>query len=182
MITSNGWDSCRCDDADGWHTVTGCEYSTVSFTKVSDSSEHSFTCSQRGHKFVSVHNWHNPATALNQTALTKPTTARRGSFHIGGSKSDTYAHAGETQMRSAYISWFFLTETGRWHRFYLLVSVDKNVYLCGGGMCPSSIGCTYRGGVRLDGCILCQGSCAVGMLCLYWREQKIMIHVSEVSW
>lgn len=107
MITSNGWDSCRCDDADGWHTVIGCKHSEVSFTKVSGSSKHSFTCSQRSHNFVSVHDWHTPATALNQTALTKPTTARRGSVHIGGSKSDTYAHAGETQMRSAYISWFF---------------------------------------------------------------------------
>lgn len=39
--------------------------------------------------------------------------------------------------------------------------------LCGGGTRPSSIGCMYRGEVRLDGCDLCQGSCAIGMLCLY---------------
>lgn len=111
-MSHDGWsqttdDSCRCDDADGWQTVIGCEHSAVSFTKVSRSSKLSFTCSQCSHNFVSVHNWHASAT---QNALTKPTTARRGSVHIGGSKSDTYAHAGETQMRSAHI---FLTETER---------------------------------------------------------------------
>lgn len=95
-------------------TVVGCERSTVSFTKVSGSSKHPFTCSERSHNFVSVHDRHTPATALNQTALTKPTTARRGSVHIGGSKSDTYAHAGETQMISAYILWQKLKN---WQRF-----------------------------------------------------------------
>ncbi len=77
---------------------------------------------------------------------------------------------------------FFLHKLEDWHRFYLLVSVDKNVYLCGGGTRPSSIGCMYRGEVRLDGCDLCQVSCAIGMLCLYWREaEKNMINMSEVS-